>query len=130
MKRQIRREIFETNSSSTHSLTMCLKSDYDRWNNGEVYLYTGYGYAYPYGCRPQGSHFYTKDECIYFLKSSKFSPDENFDWNNEDEVRTLFRENEFCDSDYRNDSLEWFEDEYTTPSGELVVAFGEYGYDG
>ena len=35
MKRQIRRGVFETNSSSTHSITMCMKSDYDRWSNGE-----------------------------------------------------------------------------------------------
>ena len=36
MKRQIRRGIFETNSSSVHSLTMCTQSDYDRWKNGEL----------------------------------------------------------------------------------------------
>ena len=34
MKRQIRKGVFETNSSSTHSLTICLKSDFDRWNRG------------------------------------------------------------------------------------------------
>lgn len=36
MKRQIRRGVFETNSSSCHSLTMCTQSDYDRWKNGEL----------------------------------------------------------------------------------------------
>lgn len=36
MKRQIRRGVYETNSSSVHSLTMCMKSDYDRWQNGEL----------------------------------------------------------------------------------------------
>ena len=30
MKKQIRRGVFETNSSSVHSLTMCMESDYDR----------------------------------------------------------------------------------------------------
>lgn len=30
MKRQIRRGVYETNSSSCHSLTMCMESDYDR----------------------------------------------------------------------------------------------------
>lgn len=38
MKRQVRRGVFETNSSSTHSLTMCMKSDYNRWNNGEGFF--------------------------------------------------------------------------------------------
>lgn len=36
MKRQIRQGVFETNSSSCHSLTMCTQSDYERWKNGEL----------------------------------------------------------------------------------------------
>ena len=36
--RQIRRGTFETNSSSTHSLTMCSGSDYDAWERGETYF--------------------------------------------------------------------------------------------
>lgn len=35
--RQVRRSVFETNSSSVHSITMCMKSDYDKWVNGELY---------------------------------------------------------------------------------------------
>ena len=37
MKKQIRRGVFETNSSSTHSITMCMKSDYTKWVDGELY---------------------------------------------------------------------------------------------
>ena len=33
----VRRGTFETNSSSTHSITMCTESDYDKWKNGEMY---------------------------------------------------------------------------------------------
>ena len=33
----IRRNVFETNSSSTHSITMCMESDYEKWKNGELY---------------------------------------------------------------------------------------------
>lgn len=36
MKKQIRRGVFETNSSSVHSLTMCSKTDFDRWVDGEL----------------------------------------------------------------------------------------------
>lgn len=36
MKISVRRGIFETNSSSVHSLTMCNKSDYDAWKDGEL----------------------------------------------------------------------------------------------
>lgn len=40
MKRQIRRGVFETNSSSVHSLTMCTQSDYEKWKDGEfIYDY-------------------------------------------------------------------------------------------
>jgi len=38
MKRQIRRGVFETNSSSTHSITMCSKEEYERWEKGELLL--------------------------------------------------------------------------------------------
>ena len=33
----IRKGTFETNSSSTHSITMCKESDFDKWKNGEMY---------------------------------------------------------------------------------------------
>jgi len=36
MKRQIRRGVFETNSSSTHSLTMCSEEEFEQWKNGEL----------------------------------------------------------------------------------------------
>lgn len=35
--RLVRRGTFETNSSSTHSITMCKESDFDKWKNGEMY---------------------------------------------------------------------------------------------
>ena len=36
MKRQIRRGVYETNSSSTHSLTMCSEEEFEQWKNGEL----------------------------------------------------------------------------------------------
>ena len=38
MKRQIRQGVFETNSSSTHSITMCSGKVYDAWKAGELYF--------------------------------------------------------------------------------------------
>ena len=38
--KQIRRGVFETNSSSVHSLTMCSGEEYKKWSDGEV-LYWG-----------------------------------------------------------------------------------------
>lgn len=34
--RQIRYGVFETNSSSVHTLTMCSKEEYKDWENGEL----------------------------------------------------------------------------------------------
>lgn len=35
---QIRHGVFETNSSSTHSITMCTQAEFDAWKNGEVFF--------------------------------------------------------------------------------------------
>ena len=36
MKIQIRTGLFETNSSSVHSLVMVSGNDYEKWKNGEL----------------------------------------------------------------------------------------------
>lgn len=124
MKRQIRHGVFETNSSSTHSLTMMMKSDYDRWKNEKLYLYQGYGWSWDFN-KPVCDTLYTKDEAINFVKNSRYY-EANY---KVDEV--YLRDMDFISwDDYGNEYLESFYEEFTTPSGEIVVAFGEYGYDG
>lgn len=122
MKRQIRRGVFETNSSSTHSLTMMMKSDYERWREEELYLYIhGWGWEFS---KPVKNQLYTRDEAIEFAKKNKYYKEiTEFD----DEV---LREIGFISWDnWGCGDLEDFYDEFTTPSGEVVVAFGEYGYE-
>ena len=130
MKRQIRKGVFETNSSSTHSLVICLKSDFDRWNNGEVLLFTGSEWLYPDDNAPQKNHFYTKEQAIEFEKSSKYPPADDMDWDSE-EAEEYLRDNEWytCEN-YDDEYSEWFDDTFTTPSGEEIIAFGQYGYCG
>ena len=36
MKKQIRFGVFETNSSTTHTLTICTKEEFEKWQNGEL----------------------------------------------------------------------------------------------
>ena len=133
MKRQIRRNVFETNSSSTHSLTLILKSDYDKWDKENGFLFTGSGWCYPEGNKPQKDHVYTKEEAIEFEKLSKYPPKDDFDWDDEDAVLEMLHDNEWFDSDYYwnyyCEEYETFEDTITTPSGDEVIAFGYYGYD-
>lgn len=124
MKRQIRRGVFETNSSSTHSLTMMMKSDYKRWQTEELYLYNGSGWGWEFS-KPVENQLYTRDEAIEFVKKNKYYKD--VDEIDDDALRD-------CDfiswDDEGNEYLESFYKEFTTPSGETIVAFGEYGYDG
>lgn len=131
MKRQIRRGVFETNSSSTHSLTLMLATDYDRWNEGDVFLFRGSGWGYPEGNKPQKNNIYTKEEAIAFEKLNKYVPND-FDWDDEDGVMERLHDNEWFDSeyfwDYYCEEYETFEDTMTTPNGDKVIAFGYYGY--
>ena len=124
MKRQIRYGVFETNSSSTHSLTMMMKSDYIRWGVENLYMYSGRGWSWDFG-KPVNGKLYTKDEVIKFIKNSRY-------YNAKDEIDDEYiKEMDFISSDDEgNEYLEGFYEEFTTPSGETIVAFGEYGYDG
>ena len=105
--KQIRHSVFETNSSSTHSLTLCSAEEYEKWGRGEI-LYEKYS----------GN----------FVELSEVVKDGDID---DDGIRydehgeRLYTKDEFWD----NIDMETFHEEYTTKSGEKVVAFGYYGYD-
>ena len=124
--RQIRHGVFETNSSSTHSLTMCSDDEFTKWKNGEILFWCDY------------DKFVVKESIIETLKNERYCygnkeiiyPDVN--WDDEDEVNDVFYEagvktyEDFFDDSY----FETFKDSYVTPNGEKVIAFGYYGYDG
>lgn len=124
MKKQIRRGVFETNSSSTHSLTMMMKSDYERWEKENLYLFNGSGWSWDFN-KPVTNNLYTKEEAVEFVKNNRYySADYEID-------EEYLREMDFVSwDDEGSEYLEGFYEEFTTPSGETIVAFGEYGYDG
>lgn len=126
MKKQIRIGVFETNSSSTHSITMMMKTDYDRWENEKLYLYDDdYGFGYEFN-KPEKGNLYTKDEVEAFIKGNKYYNGEEIDF---DDYGLLRGEYGFVHPDYEDDYLESYYNEFTTKSGETVVAFGYYGHD-
>lgn len=100
--RQIRRNVFETNSSSTHSITMCMKSEYDKWVEGGL-VWSRWG-----------------DRLVPITPDVKASMDDG-----DGDYLTY---DQFNDYDYID--FETFEESYTTPSGEQIISFGYYGYDG
>lgn len=123
MKKQIRRGVFETNSSSVHSITMCSDDEYKRWESGEAYV-------------SDGGDFFTRDEIIQELKEKKSWRTEdlrypNVNWDDEYEVNELIEDNDYKTySQYWDDmDYETFDDSYTTKSGEKIHAFGYYGQD-
>ena len=123
MKRQIRRGVFETNSSSVHSITMCSGEDYEKWEKGEVLFWK------------DKDKFGTREEIIEEMKTMTWYdgslryPD--VDWEDEDSVYDIFSDEGIrtCEDYFDNDYYETYEETYTTPNGEKVVAFGYYGHD-
>lgn len=127
--RQVRNGVFETNSSSTHSLTMCMESDYNDWVNGKVYLNEGWWYGSFVACKEK--KFVTKEEAINLVMNGKYPPNEDITSMDEAEFEECLREYElFTYENYDNEYLESFENRFTTPNGETVICFGQYGYDG
>lgn len=131
MKRQIRRGVFETNSSSVHSISIMTNDEYYEFCNKEMYLYEGYGWGFENTLnKPEKGKIYSYEEVIDFLKHSDYPPSSDFDWDDEDEVYEIIIGNDFYNSDYYfNRDYETFEKTYTTPAGEKIVAFGYYGHD-
>jgi hypothetical protein len=103
MKEVIRRGIFETNSSSVHSITMCSDDEYSTWENDEVY--------------------YDRWDYKFVDKSEEIEREREEDGR----CTRYLTYDEFYDCDYLD--YETFDNEYTTESGETVHAFGYYGYN-
>ena len=97
--KQVRFGIFETNSSSTHSLCICTRQDYLDWQSG-LKLYDNYN-----------------DEL--YDKSA-------IDKKDIEEEPYRYKDYEYTKDPY----LDYYEQLFTTPSGDEMVAFGWYGYDG
>lgn len=129
--KQARRGMFETNSSSTHSITMCMKEDYNKWINGKVLLNDG---VYSSDSEFAGKQFVTLDEARDILRHYKYAKpgDPDPDTATVDEIVEYFDGSICTHGSYRqyNEYLDDFEEEFTTPGGEEIVAFGVYGYDG
>lgn len=124
----IRRGTFETNSSSTHSISICTISEFEQWKNGGLYY------------DDWNNKFITKDEYNKKMESYKedfISDHPDFDENDEDWIDNLndylnedkeyYTYDEYSGYDYLE--YEKYEKKYKTPNGEEIIAFGYYGQD-
>lgn len=123
---QIRPKVFETNSSSVHSLIMCTGDEYERLKEEELLIVID-----PWGSSSEYADqtFVTPDQARDIAAKDKYyeGPDpyelsigeflENYHG-----IKTL---EDYCDTEW----FEGFEESYTTPGGEKVVAFGYFGHD-
>lgn len=132
MKHTIRTGTFETNSSSTHSLTLMMKSDYNRWWEEDLYLYQGGSWCWEdKENAPKNNSLYTKEECINYLKNNLNHPSKNVDWDDEYEVDLLIKEYEFLTYEdvMEDEYAEIIDKTITTPSSEEVIGLSLYSYE-
>ena len=138
MKKAIRYGVFETNSSSVHSLTMCSEEDFNKWKSGE-YLFDTYEEKFVPAFKPSKKEIEAaKDE--YIRTKTEYMKDwedlsettrkkyileyaEKNDLFNYDDLKTY-------DTYFHSYDFETYSGKYTTNKGEVVIAFGKYGYDG
>lgn len=100
---KIRNGVFETNSSSVHSLCIAPEDEFIKWKNGELI----------YNCYRQ--EFFNPDE-INMKDYDGWERDEFYTYDD------FFHNWERMDYDtYHTD--------YTTKSGDKIVIFGYYGHD-
>lgn len=112
---QIRRNTFETNSSTTHCICLCTGSDYDKFVNGELW-YDRYH-----------EDLVTKEQINANLR--RYDPGADMDDMDEE---ALQEEGYYTYESYNDKITDYYEDfveEFTTPGGDKVVAFGYYGRD-
>ena len=157
--RKIRFNTFETNSSSTHTLCICSKEKYDKWNNGELYYWDN------------NNNFYTAEELKVLIKEMIFKNKINTDYKNktieykgviknyenhkdknkkirefmskeeielitDEEVKEYYEKNIdrydlpiTIEKYFDDENLETYKKDYTTENGDKIVVFGKYGSD-
>lgn len=118
---QIRQNVFETNSSSVHTMTITDKDTYSKWLNNEL-LYINEDECWVVKkTKYENEDFITKEEAIDLYNNIKDDP---YLPEFKDVFQTYY---DFID--YHED-LYVYEENYTTKSGDEIVAFGVHGYCG
>lgn len=142
-KVQIRQGVFETNSSSVHSITMVDKTEYEDWKNGKLLFCEGeflpVDEAIEKNIESLKDYLDGEDIPQSFIDEYKKTKSLSRALSNCDEIDLEFDDIDSYDVYLTHEEwdemvgdrwyYEMFEDEYTTKSGDEVVAFGYYGHD-
>ena len=129
---QVRRNVFETNSSSTHSLCLCTKDEYNKWtdeSNTSLVFYKNVGRLIPLSDAKEKiiriKQRYDDQEEINRINS--MSEEELYKFVTDDYYFYSYKMYQDQEDD---EATEIYYDEFTTPKGDTVVMFGYEGYDG
>lgn len=141
MKEVIRKEVWETNSSTSHSVVIMTEDKYKQWEKENLYYYDGGRSWYdpfdklPEDKKPKADGLYTQDEVIEFYKLQGYEYDPtsgDYDTDEENKDQYIKEMGDFASYDaWANDEyLEFDTNEFITPGGEKIVVCCKYGYDG
>lgn len=122
---KIRQNVYETNSSSTHSISICTLDEFAKFKNGEVYFN---GYWRSANTPVEGKLFVTLDEILASVDEDE-AKEIREAIENEDDLDDVLHDIGFQSYNNFGGEYEYYEKDYTTSGGEHIVAFGYYGQD-
>ena len=119
--KQIRQNTFETNSSSTHSLVICTEEEYNKLNCNELFI-------------TWDGKILALDEAKARLLHCNINANEveelfNLRYTDSKLFSEKLQAYDILTLDTFGEDYEWFQETYTSPSGDKIVAFGYYGED-
>lgn len=126
MKVQVRQGVFETNSSSTHAVSVCLATDWDAFNRGDLWM------------RPCDGKMLPADEAKRFNEELINSRVENSKhwktpYTREEIIKDYATDLYKSQADYyawaENTCYDFFDEGAVLSNGTHVVTFGYYGHD-
>lgn len=143
--KQIRKNVFETNSSSTHTLAICTEDEYKKWQDGKL-LFNKWNETFIKNSikitkqdREEAQRHYNqskgkyykdwfeltdaeREEYIYNYIAQQRRQEKSFSFEEDGLTYQEFMQN--CN----NDGLETETSHYTSPSGDKLVITCAYGY--
>lgn len=147
---QIRHSVFETNSSSVHSMIVCSADDYDAWVAGDVLLniYHDDEYMWMHWDSDCGVYiettkgippmFVTPEDAAYYDSEYPYPPAQERNWGGGLELDYVdtdgnWHSRKFITFEEYTESFLWdfesFSQKYTSESGDNIVIMGYYGRD-
>lgn len=144
--KQIRKNVFETNSSSTHTLAICTEDEYKDWQDGKL-LFNKWNETFVKNSinitkqdRKEAEERYTIYKGKYYKDWSELTEAEREEYTynyiaqqRRQEKSFSFEEDGLTYQEFmqncNNDGLETETSHYTSPSGDKLVITCAYGYN-